>query len=198
MSPSAHGRSSIYATYPGAERATCCGRSRLALPYSVLLRLELARFTPRRTGASSLWRWSSPRGGRVLPASLLCGARTFLGRGLSTDAPATIRPPPGPPFYRIHPPIRTPVRPASTPVPTHACRGWLAGPDGLTLPCMPRVGSFGPLGSTTLPSDPIRTRGLHIWPSRRPHACHPPTGCMSGRVDSIRRRWAACPGWCRR
>jgi hypothetical protein len=48
---------------------------------------------PKR--ASSLWRWSSPRGGRALPASLLCGARTFLGRGLSTDAPAAVRPPPG-------------------------------------------------------------------------------------------------------
>ena len=40
----AHGRPSISATYPGAERAACCGRSRLALPYSVLLRLELAAF----------------------------------------------------------------------------------------------------------------------------------------------------------
>lgn len=36
---------------------------------------------PRRanpTRASSLWRWSSPRGGRELPATLRCGARTFL------------------------------------------------------------------------------------------------------------------------
>ena len=67
--------------------------------YSVLLRPELARFTPppalRPARASSLWRWSSPRGGRVLPAGLLFGARTFLGRGLSTDAPAAVRPPPG-------------------------------------------------------------------------------------------------------
>src|SRR5919106_4691651 len=45
--------------------------------------------------ASSLWRWSSPHGGRALPADLLYGARTFLGRGLSTDAPAAVQPPPG-------------------------------------------------------------------------------------------------------
>jgi hypothetical protein len=45
--------------------------------------------------ASSLWRWSSPHGGRALPANLLYGARTFLERGLSTIAPAAVRPPPG-------------------------------------------------------------------------------------------------------
>jgi hypothetical protein len=60
---------------------------------------SLPRFTPRpglaTGGASSLWRWSSPHGGRALPADLLYGARTFLGRGLSTDAPAAVQPPPG-------------------------------------------------------------------------------------------------------
>ena len=43
---------------------------------------SLPRFTPRRPEgrrpASSLWHWSSPRGGRALPATLRCGARTFL------------------------------------------------------------------------------------------------------------------------
>src|SRR6186713_1702673 len=70
-----------------------------ALPYSVLLRPELAAFHSRsRERASSLWRWSSPHGGRALPAGLLYGARTFLERGLSTDAPAAVQPPPGTPI----------------------------------------------------------------------------------------------------
>src|SRR6476646_4044043 len=51
--------------------------------YLALLRVEFARFTPnagsRRRSASSLWHWSSPHGGRALPATLRCGARTFLG-----------------------------------------------------------------------------------------------------------------------
>src|SRR5215831_2515561 len=50
--------------------------------YLALLRVEFARFTPpdgsRRRPASSLWHWSSPHGGRALPATLRCGARTFL------------------------------------------------------------------------------------------------------------------------
>jgi len=36
------------------------------------------RVSLRPKPASSLWRWSSPRGGRVLPATSRCGARTFL------------------------------------------------------------------------------------------------------------------------
>ena len=216
MSPSVHGRPSICATYPGAERATCCGRSRLALPYSVLLRLELARFTPlRRTGsASSLWRWSSPRGGRVLPASLLCGARTFLGRGLSTLAPAAIRPPPGPSFYPIpradiehlfgrEPPCHS-MRVAGQRQsrtggsPFRACRETLAESGGPFPPSMLRAGRFGGDGGTALPSDPIPTRGRPIWPNRRPRACHSltqPAEC-SGRLT--RRRLSAPPGSCRR
>ena len=50
--------------------------------YLALLQVEFARFTPsdgsRRRPASSLWHWSSPHGGRALPATLRCGARTFL------------------------------------------------------------------------------------------------------------------------
>src|SRR5439155_4925601 len=34
--------------------------------------------SPRPKPGSSLWRWSSPRGGRALPATLRRGARTFL------------------------------------------------------------------------------------------------------------------------
>ena len=55
-----------------------------ALPsYLALLQVELARFTRpddrrRPSAGSSLWRWSSPLGGRVLPATLRRGARTFL------------------------------------------------------------------------------------------------------------------------
>ena len=85
-----HGRPSIYATYPGAERAACAPLFGLAPARACRVSLPLPK-----ERASSLWRWSSPHGGRALPASLLCGARTFLGRGLSTDAPAAIRPPPG-------------------------------------------------------------------------------------------------------
>src|SRR5262245_61880471 len=36
------------------------------------------RVSLRLEPASSLWRWSSPRGGRALPATSRCGARTFL------------------------------------------------------------------------------------------------------------------------
>src|SRR6478736_6987324 len=36
------------------------------------------RVSLRLSPASSLWRWSSPRGGRELPATSRCGARTFL------------------------------------------------------------------------------------------------------------------------
>src|SRR5436190_14494738 len=58
-------------------------------------RVSLPRLAAR---ASSLWRWSSPRGGRALPANLLCGARTFLGRRLSALASAAVQPPPGAPI----------------------------------------------------------------------------------------------------
>ena len=43
----------------------------------------------RSRPASSLWHWSSPRGGRALPAALRCGARTFL---TSAGCPASARP----------------------------------------------------------------------------------------------------------
>ncbi len=50
--------------------------------YLALHQVELARFTRSGRQAdptdSSLWRWSSPRGGRALPATLRRGARTFL------------------------------------------------------------------------------------------------------------------------
>jgi len=45
------------------------------------------RVSLRLSPASSLWRWSSPRGGRALPATLRWGARTFLTPiGCPTDA----------------------------------------------------------------------------------------------------------------
>jgi len=57
-------------------------RRRVAPSYLALLRVEFARFTPTadrgRPPASSLWHWSSPHGGRALPATLRWGARTFL------------------------------------------------------------------------------------------------------------------------
>jgi hypothetical protein len=58
------------------------GPARVAPSYLALLRVEFARFTPTpgqgRASASSLWHWSSSCDGRVLPATLRCGARTFL------------------------------------------------------------------------------------------------------------------------
>ena len=68
-------------------------------PFALLFGLAPARACrvslPPLRRASSLWRWSSPHGGRALPANLLYGARTFLERRLSTIAPAAVRPPPG-------------------------------------------------------------------------------------------------------
>src|SRR4029079_943147 len=47
--------------------------------YLALLQVELAAFhSGAEAPASSLWRWSSPHGGRALPATLRWGARTFL------------------------------------------------------------------------------------------------------------------------
>ena len=74
-------------------------RPRVAPSYLALLRVEFARFTPvgglRRRPASSLWHWSSPHGGRALPATLRCGARTFLTPhdGSPHRRRAAIRPP---------------------------------------------------------------------------------------------------------
>ena len=86
------GRSSIYGRrLPAAFSGRPEGRATPPVPvaeatvppsYLALLRVEFARFTrrpgSRRDGGSSLWHWSSPRGGRVLPATLRRGARTFL------------------------------------------------------------------------------------------------------------------------
>ena len=54
-------------------------RTGVAPSYLALLRVEFAAFHSGPGGpASSLWHWSSPRGGRALPATLRWGARTFL------------------------------------------------------------------------------------------------------------------------
>ena len=76
------GRSSIYATYPGAERATCCGRSRLALPYSVLLRLELAAFHSRSRRSGHRHCGAGPRLAADGRYPLACSVEL----GLSSDA----------------------------------------------------------------------------------------------------------------
>ena len=59
---------------------------------------SLPRFTPTSTrrpmSASSLWHWSSPRGGRALPATLRWGARTFL-------TPKRVTPPDARPSDRL-------------------------------------------------------------------------------------------------
>ncbi len=59
-------------------------RTGVAPSYLALLRVEFAPFHSARTdtwpvrAASSLWHWSSPLGGRALPATLRWRARTFL------------------------------------------------------------------------------------------------------------------------
>lgn len=101
MSPSARGRPSICATYPGAERATCCGRSRLALPYSVLLRLELAAFHSLRRTAGHRHCGAGPHLAVDGRYPLACSVEL----GLSSDAAfRPMRPRPsgrlqGRPFY---------------------------------------------------------------------------------------------------
>ena len=82
----AAGHPTAHAADPRAGQRTSppspVARRRVAPSYLALLRVEFARFTPnggsRRRSASSLWHWSSPHGGRALPATLRCGARTFL------------------------------------------------------------------------------------------------------------------------
>ncbi len=80
------GRPTAHAADPRAGQRTSpprtVARPRVAPSYLALLRVEFARFTPvggsHRRPASSLWHWSSPHGGRALPATLRWGARTFL------------------------------------------------------------------------------------------------------------------------
>jgi hypothetical protein len=98
----AAGRPTAHAADPraGQRASPPAGRpARVAPSYLALLRVEFARFTPQPTRgsatASSLWHWSSSRDGRVLPATLRCGARTFLtptDAGHPDRCRATIRP----------------------------------------------------------------------------------------------------------
>ena len=65
----------------GLRRRAGVPVARDASSYLALLRVELASFHPAAgcpPAGSSLWRWSSPRGGRALPATLRRRARTFL------------------------------------------------------------------------------------------------------------------------
>ena len=95
----ARGRSSIWsAGHPTAHAADPRARAARPVPgrwprHALLLGLapgRVCRVSLRRPKppASSLWHWSSPRGGRGLPAALRCGARTFLTRSLARDRPA--------------------------------------------------------------------------------------------------------------
>ncbi len=75
----------------GLGSAPLPGKPGWSPSYLALLRVELAAFHSgldrSRAPASSLWRWSSPRGGRELPATSHWGARTFLTpTGCPTDA----------------------------------------------------------------------------------------------------------------
>src|SRR5229473_3004233 len=53
------------------------GAGRAMVPLRDLAARRACPFHPACAG-SSLWRWSSPHGGRVLPASVPCAVRTFL------------------------------------------------------------------------------------------------------------------------
>ena len=91
------GRPTAHAADPRAGQRTSpphtVARPRVAPSYLALLRVEFARFTPvcgsHRGPASSLWHWSSPHGGRALPATLRCGARTFLTPSAGLPPPMT-------------------------------------------------------------------------------------------------------------
>src|SRR3954447_9298943 len=97
------GRPTAHAADPRAGQRTsplpAVARQQVAPSYLALLRVEFARFTPvgglRLRPASSLWHWSSPHGGRALPATLRWGARTFLTShdGSPRRRRAAIRPP---------------------------------------------------------------------------------------------------------
>ena len=80
----AAGRPTAHAADPRAGQRASPPRSRpggLRPPIWPCSGWSLPRFTPAdrsRSAASSLWHWSSPHGGRALPATLRWGARTFL------------------------------------------------------------------------------------------------------------------------
>ena len=107
------------------------------------------------TADSSLWHWSSPRGGRALPATLRCGARTFLEPPGRTGAPATIRPPRWPVDATAT--LRW-TRPATRPDPERAAH---LGP--LTAAAPPaRARSIASLASASAAGSGPAARG---WPS---------------------------------
>jgi len=56
------------------------------------LPVSLRRPARRWAAASSLWHWSSSRDGRELPATLRCGARTFLTASLRVTPTGAARP----------------------------------------------------------------------------------------------------------
>ncbi len=115
---------------PGARRAA-------STPRLGLLRVEFDPFHPlpprcrtgrRGGGSSSLCHLSSPHGGRALPATLLCGVRTFLAPGLTArprDCPTSLA------SSSILPGFAARCRPAPA--------GWtLLGPRGGPLTCTRR------------------------------------------------------------
>jgi len=61
----------VEVTVPFALPRTRCALTAPFHPY-------LFRSCPRPSAVRSLWPCSSPRGGRALPVTLPCGARTFL------------------------------------------------------------------------------------------------------------------------
>ena len=113
----AAGRPTAHAADPRAGQRTSPPRTvtrpRVAPSYLALLRVEFARFTPacgsHRRPASSLWHWSSPHGGRALPATLRCGARTFLTPPAGLPPPVTRDHPTASLTREVYPPAGGPT-----------------------------------------------------------------------------------------
>ena len=98
----AAGRPTAHAAYPRAGQRPSppltVARGWVAPSYSALLRVEVCRVSLRSNGlrhrpASSLWHWSSPHGGRALPATLRLRSSDFPHAAGSPRRRATIRPP---------------------------------------------------------------------------------------------------------
>ena len=133
----------------------------------------MPRFTPtagsRRRPASSLWHWSSPHGGRALPATLRCGARTFL---TPTGCPARARPSDRladlPILVVRGDPVDADSNDRSSPSP-----GSCPGPRLVTARTNPRA-ALGRSGSApSVGTCPTGHLG-RIWPATPPGAARPP------------------------
>ena len=174
--------------------------------YLALHRVELARFTPARRqkppAGSSLWRWSSPRGGRALPATPRRGARTFLvrsGRSLRTrpsgHLAGTLHSSAGAPTVRRQARLRPGSRPRGAPPrPGRRARGWRAR----RRPGSWRAARGGALQRSkpaSMPRAPARgaTRSLRVLDAPAAVQLLDDEHRVEAQVDRLGRRGAAPP-----